>query len=294
MRSALSVKFLELYQELKNFYLDNFLLVLEETSFSYSPRQMQEAILYSLEAGGKRTRPVLALEAGRVHNLDEKKSLAIAVAIEMVHTYSLIHDDLPAMDDDDLRRGKPSSHKKFGEDVAILAGDAMQALAVEICAINKISCEAIAYLAKSMGIAGMVGGQYLDVMSSTENNILYLKKMHAMKTGALFQTCTVMPVLESGNIKNLIEIEKWTLDLGTLFQIADDILDREGDSKQMGKSVGKDEQLNKLTYVEVFGLDGAKEKLESMRNQLREQAIILFPNSITYQQFPDFVSARDR
>jgi geranylgeranyl diphosphate synthase, type II len=238
---------------------------LERLRFSAAPATagLEEAMRYSLLAGGKRVRPVLALATARALGADPEGFLSVACAIELIHTYSLIHDDLPAMDDDGLRRGLPTSHVKFGEDVAILAGDGLFAEAV------RLFCEqpgeparvlaALGELAAATGADGMVGGQYVDVVGS-EADAEGLRALHALKTGRLIAASVgVVLILEDLGEPETIPYRRFAGELGVLFQIVDDILDVTESDEQLGKPHGSDERHGKLTYVSLFGLDRARE-----------------------------------
>ncbi|MBS1884742.1 MAG: polyprenyl synthetase family protein [Actinobacteria bacterium] len=238
---------------------------LSDLRFSPAPRTagLEEAMRYSLLAGGKRVRPVLALATARALGAPPERFLPIASAIELIHTYSLIHDDLPAMDDDDLRRGQPTSHKRFGEDVAILAGDGLFAEAV------RLFCEqpgdparvlaALRELAAATGVDGMVGGQYVDVIGA-ELDAAGLRELHALKTGRLISASVcVVPILEGTGESETLIYRRFADELGVLFQIVDDILDVTESDERLGKPHGSDERHGKLTYVSLFGLDRARE-----------------------------------
>jgi geranylgeranyl diphosphate synthase type II len=238
---------------------------LDRLRFSYAEATagLEEAMRYSLLAGGKRVRPVLALATARALGADPEPLLPVASAIELIHTYSLIHDDLPAMDDDVLRRGLPTSHVKFGEDVAILAGDGLFAEAV------RLFCEqpgeparvlaAMRELAGATGVDGMVGGQYVDVVGA-EDDAEGLRALHALKTGRLIAASVgVVLVLEGLGERETIPYRRFAGELGVLFQIVDDILDVTESDEQLGKPHGSDERHGKLTYVSLFGLDRARE-----------------------------------
>ena len=224
---------------------------------------LEEAMRYSLLAGGKRVRPVLALATSRALGADPERFLPVASAIELIHTYSLIHDDLPAMDDDALRRGLPTSHVKFGEDVAILAGDGLFAEAM------RLFCQqpgdparvlaALAELAGATGVDGMVGGQYVDVIGA-EGDAEGLRALHALKTGRLIAASVgVVLILEGLGESETIAYRRFAGELGVLFQIVDDILDVTESDEQLGKPHGSDERHGKLTYVSLFGLSRARE-----------------------------------
>jgi len=232
-------------------------------STSAATTGLEEAMRYSLLAGGKRVRPVLALATARAFGADPERFLPVACAIELIHTYSLIHDDLPAMDDDELRRGLPTSHVKFGEDVAILAGDGLFAEAM------RLFCEqpgdpqrvlgALRELAGATGVDGMVGGQYVDVIGA-ESDAKGLRALHALKTGRLIAaSVNVILILEGASEPETMPYRRFAEELGVLFQIVDDILDVTESDEQLGKPHGSDERHGKLTYVSLFGLERARE-----------------------------------
>jgi geranylgeranyl diphosphate synthase, type II len=224
---------------------------------------LEEAMRYSLLAGGKRIRPVLALATARALGADPSSILPVAAALELIHTYSLIHDDLPAMDDDDLRRGMPTAHVRYGEDVAILAGDGLFAEAVRLFCAQPGEpgrvLTALGELAGATGVDGMVGGQYVDVTGS-ELDAEGLRALHALKTGRLIAASVgVVLVLEGLGEPETIPYRRFAAELGVLFQIVDDILDVTGSDEELGKPRGSDERHGKLTYVSVFGLERARE-----------------------------------
>jgi geranylgeranyl diphosphate synthase type II len=220
---------------------------------------LEEAMRYSLLAGGKRIRPVLALATARAIGRDAESVLPLAAATELIHTYSLIHDDLPAMDDDDLRRGRPTNHRVFGEDVAILAGDGLYAEAFRLVLGEQAGAPAhvlaaVAELAAATGVTGMVGGQYLDVAAGATTD---LRRLHALKTGRLIGASIECVLLVHGE-----EVDgpwhAFASELGVLFQIVDDILDVTGTDDDLGKPQGSDERHGKRTYVSEFSLEGAR------------------------------------
>jgi geranylgeranyl diphosphate synthase type II len=224
---------------------------------------LEEAMRYSLLAGGKRVRPVLALATARALGAEPGGFLPVACAIELIHTYSLIHDDLPAMDDDQLRRGLPTSHVKFGEDVAILAGDGLFAEAMRLfCeqpADPRRVLAALRELAAATGVDGMVGGQYVDVVETTAD-AEGLRALHALKTGRLIAaSVNVILLLEGAAEPETMPYRRFAEELGVLFQIVDDILDVTESDEQLGKPHGSDERHGKLTYVSLFGLERARE-----------------------------------
>lgn len=229
------------------------------------PSKMQEAMAYSVFAGGKRLRPALVLAACEMFKGNIEKALPFACAIEFIHTYSLIHDDLPALDNDDFRRGRLTSHKVFGEDLAILVGDALLSYAFEIMADaceDKASIEATRYITYAAGAKSMVAGQWVDVSSNGVNidfdkmEYIHLNKTAAMIIGAI----KAGAVCGGADKKDTDIISEYAKEIGYTFQIVDDILDVEGDSEELGKKIGSDQSNEKTTYVTLFGIDGAKEK----------------------------------
>jgi len=241
------------------------------------------AMRYSLLAGGKRIRPALLLECyqtcgGTESGLANVETIMpAALAIECIHTYSLIHDDLPCMDDDDLRRGNPTCHKQFDEATAVLAADALQALAFELLASANIDsnlrCKLIHSLALASGCQGMVGGQVLDMQAESDSegmDLLAVERIHLHKTGALLcWCCEAGALLANASEKQFQACSRYGKSVGLLFQIADDILDTTASSVALGKSAGKDEAQNKATYVSVLGLQRARE----LANEMHELAI---------------------
>jgi geranylgeranyl diphosphate synthase type II len=222
---------------------------------------LEEAMRYSLLAPAKRIRPVLTLATAKAIGRPPEEVLPLAAAIEMIHTYSLIHDDLPAMDDDELRRGKPTCHVAFGEDVAILAGDGLFAEALRLALdqtgepANVIA--AIREIVTAAGTHGMVGGQFLDVAGADQAD---LRHLHELKTGALIAASVgAVLALEGLDGPATIPFRRFAAELGVVFQIVDDILDVTGDEAELGKPRGSDERHGKSTYVSVFGLDRARE-----------------------------------
>jgi geranylgeranyl diphosphate synthase, type II len=239
---------------------------------------LEEAMRYSLLAGGKRIRPVLALATARALGLDHADVLPLAAAIELIHTYSLIHDDLPAMDDDELRRGQPTCHRVFGEDVAILAGDALYAeafrrlLSQQRAAPERVLAAA-AELAFATGVNGMVGGQYLDVCwgaAGRSGDPLELRHVHELKTGRLIGASVSCVLLLVGADEHVtISFRRFAAELGVLFQIVDDILDVTGTDAALGKRSGSDARLGRHTYVSEFGIDRASELAAEAHNAAR-------------------------
>jgi geranylgeranyl diphosphate synthase type II len=231
---------------------------------------LEEAMRYSLLAGGKRIRPVLALATARALGREPREVLPLAAALELIHTYSLIHDDLPAMDDDELRRGRPTCHVRYGEDVAILAGDGLYAEAFRHV-LSEQSGEAahllaaVCELAAATGVNGMVGGQYIDVRGLVDGGAASLRRLHELKTGRLIGASVECVLLLYGvddrgaGGTTLTSFRSFAAELGLLFQIVDDILDVTGTEDSLGKPQGSDERHGKLTYVSSYGLEGARE-----------------------------------
>jgi geranylgeranyl diphosphate synthase type II len=214
--------------------------------------------------GGKCLRGFLVMEAAALHDVPDELSVAAAAAIEAMHAYSLIHDDLPAMDDDDLRRGRPTCHKLFGEDTAILAGDALFAEAMRLVAERQTGGPAVQVgilleISRATGVGGMVGGQYLDLKDAGRESASALRRVHALKTGRLM-SCAVHCALVLTRPEPAIDaaLRRFARELGLLFQIVDDILDVEGSEADLGKAVGADARMGKVTYVSVHGLEGAR------------------------------------
>jgi geranylgeranyl diphosphate synthase type II len=236
--------------------------------------RLTEAMRYSLLAGGKRIRPVLALATARGRGADPAVVLPTAAALELIHTYSLIHDDLPAIDDDTLRRGRPTCHVAFGEDVAILAGDGLFAEAFDLVLARQGGAPgtvlaALSEIAAATGVQGMVGGQYMDVAgeATTDDD---LRTVHALKTGRLIEAAVVCGALLSG-AEDAGPYRAFAAELGLLFQIVDDILDETGAVDELGKSVGKDRAMDKVTYVSRFGMERAAELADEARDRARER-----------------------
>lgn len=237
-------------------------------------QKVADAMQYSVEIGGKRLRPILALEFCKLCGGNIADALPFACALEMIHTYSLVHDDLPCMDDDDYRRGKESCHKKFGEAYAVLAGDALLTYAFQIASDAGVDDHTIVKctraLANYAGIYGMVGGQTLDLANeeSSEVTVERLAETDKLKTGALIRcACELGCNAAKANNAQYEAAKAYAENLGIAFQIVDDILDVTGDEATLGKAVGSDETNGKATYVTLLGLDGAKAKAEELTNK---------------------------
>ena len=232
--------------------------------------EVVKAMKYSLSNGGKRLRPVLCLEFARACGADRFDALDFACAVEYIHTYSLIHDDLPCMDDDDMRRGKPSCHKEFGEATALLAGDALLTHAFQILAGAELDDKKIALacglLAQNAGVQGMVGGQVIDLKYESETpDLPQLLSVHRLKTGALISAACLLGCIAAGaDDEKIAAASAFAYDLGVAFQIKDDILDVVGSTEALGKPVGSDAENNKTTYVTVRGMENAQKDVEML------------------------------
>ena len=237
--------------------------LLPQSNIAYS--SVVNAARYSLLLGGKRIRPIILLEFCKLCGGNTDDAIDFAVALEMIHTYSLIHDDLPCMDDDDIRRGNPSCHIKYGEDIALLAGDSLLTEAFRIVAKSKTPCErivkAVEYLSSLSGIHGMIGGQVLDLKFENSNpDADELLEMYSKKTSCLLIAASSLGCIAAGkmNDKTLFNAKAFALNLGLAFQIIDDILDCTADEKLLGKPIGSDEKNGKSTFITIYGLEEAK------------------------------------
>ncbi len=253
---------------------------------------------YSTLDGGKRVRPGLCTAAFAMYADDWKPVLPIASAIEMIHCYSLIHDDLPAMDDDDLRRGRPTCHVAFGEDVAILAGDGLFAEALALVLGHQEGepahlLTAVRELVRAAGVGGMVGGQYVDVTATGDLNPAGLRRLHELKTGRLIGASVECVLLVSGwTGAATAGFRRFAAELGVLFQIVDDILDVTGDEAALGKPCGSDERHGRRTYVSVFGLDRARELAADSHSSALAALAACGPGTETLEQVTDYILTR--
>nr|WP_245629855.1 farnesyl diphosphate synthase [Domibacillus robiginosus] len=263
------------------------------------PDSLKEAMAYSLQAGGKRIRPMLLFAALETYGREAEAGLDVACALEMIHTYSLIHDDLPAMDNDDLRRGKPTNHKVFGEATAILAGDALLTYAFEVIARSPVyspeqAVELIRMLSFAAGPTGMVGGQVADMEGEQKKLSLgELEYIHHHKTGRLL----AFSVMAGALIGGADEMEKALLEtyarhIGLAFQIRDDILDIEGTEEEIGKPVGSDESNEKSTYPSLLTMAGAKKKLEEELQEAQSALASLKRPAPLLEAFADLIAKR--
>lgn len=265
-----------------NLMLQNYITIIEEKLFSYnrindrnrSQKNILEAMDYSLSAGGKRIRPVLVLEFCRLCGGKEENALPAACALEMIHTFSLIHDDLPCMDNDDMRRGKPSCHKKYGEALALLAGDALENLAFQVIAESSensasTNLKLIQELTSAVGVEGMIGGQVIDMENEggpSTKEIIH--KMYSYKTGALLRAACRMGCIVAGVDEETLALATlYAENVGMAFQIVDDILDVVGTEADLGKPIGSDLKQGKTTFVSLFGLEKSKAMAEELTNE---------------------------
>ncbi|HWP50364.1 MAG TPA: farnesyl diphosphate synthase [Clostridia bacterium] len=262
-----------------------------------------EAMRYSLLGGGKRIRAVLAIEFCKAFGMPGELAMPAACALEMIHAYSLIHDDLPCMDDDDMRRGKPSNHKQFGEDLAVLAGDGLLTLSFEVMSSEATqrllgadcALALVRTLSQAAGEYGMLGGQVIDVLS--EGKSLALSQHHnmvAMKTGALLCAAVHCGCIAAG--ASVIQTElalDYAQKIGLAFQITDDILDVTGDSAILGKNTGSDEKANKITFVSLLGLETAQKKAAELFASARQDLIELFPENTFLPALTDLLAHRN-
>lgn len=263
-------------------------------------KELRESMKYSLTAGGKRLRPALILEGYRLFKPDYEKALPFACAMEMIHTFSLIHDDLPAIDNDDLRRGKPTNHKVYGESTAILAGDALLNKAYDILSSDLSNGENVDNKIKAFNIFtkavdNMIKGEFVDIdlegKKITEEQLMY---MHNNKTGALIKGSLLIGAILAGAENNALNIlEEYAEIIGVNFQIKDDILSETGDEKILGKPIGNDKIRGKCTFVTLFGLEEAKEKLEKYTQKAVEKIKELDLDTEFFAELAIFIKERE-
>ncbi|MFC2948215.1 polyprenyl synthetase family protein [Virgibacillus sediminis] len=264
------------------------------------PQRLKESMLYSLEAGGKRLRPILLLASYEAYNGKGDKALSAAAALEMIHTYSLIHDDLPAMDDDDLRRGKPTNHKVFDEATAILAGDALLTFSFEIILDDPLldSEEKVTLtraLTHASGAAGMVGGQIKDMQAEkTPITLDEMETIHDLKTGELLKFAVFAGAyLGRADKEQLAHLQRFAYYLGLIFQVQDDILDVTGNEERMGKAVGSDESNEKSTYPKILGLEGAINKKSTYVKKAQNSLKNAGADGTLLEMLINYISERD-
>ena len=263
--------------------------------------RVQEAMRYAIHVGGKRMRPFLVLETSALFGAPKERALRAAAAIEMVHTYSLVHDDLPCMDDDDLRRGQPTAHKKFDEATAVLAGDALLTMAFEVLAEAathpnaEVRCRLSARLARAAGSEGMVGGQMMDIVAPQhEFGPEEIARLQRMKTGALFEfSCEAGPILAEAGPDAEARLRAYAHDLGLAFQIADDLIDATSTTERAGKAVGKDAEAGKATFVSLMGVEGARREALRIAERAASAVEPYGPAAEVLRRFPAFLVQRD-
>ncbi len=284
-------KYADSFEEALNiFYSD------KDTSY----RIVLDAMSYSLRLGGKRLRPYLLRQFYTLCGGENSDSINFEVAIESIHTYSLIHDDLPCMDDDDMRRGKPSCHKKYGEAYALLAGDGLLTEAFGIAAKTQnldstLVVKALRVLSDLSGVRGMIGGQTVDLLSEDKTvGEEVLREICALKTGALIKAaCTIGCILANASEEEILAASKYADCLGLAFQIEDDILDCIGDEQKLGKPIHSDENNNKSTFVTVFGIENCKEKVSTLTEQAKDALSIFGSKANNLKALADFLCNRD-
>ncbi|KXI27414.1 (2E,6E)-farnesyl diphosphate synthase [Paraglaciecola hydrolytica] len=289
------------YQQQVSHAVNSYLVDVIERLPEHAP-QLKQAMRYALLIGGKRMRPFLTMACGEMIGLKAADLLGPAAAIEAIHAYSLIHDDLPAMDDDDLRRGQPTCHIKFDEATAILAGDALQTLAFEILCHCELSdktqakrIDLVKILSQAAGYSGMCGGQAMDLAAT--NQLIdqqQLESLHSKKTGALISACVsmVMALTDDVSTENNMHMQRYAQLIGLAFQVQDDILDVTSDSATLGKPQGSDQALNKSTYPALLGLEQAKAYLYDLHQQALQALHALPYNTQMLESFTDFIIQR--
>jgi len=265
------------------------------------PEKIYESMRYSLMAGGKRLRPILCLAATELLGGARASAMPTACAMEMVHTMSLIHDDLPAMDNDDFRRGKPTNHKIYGDDIAILAGDALLAYAFEFIATQTkgIPAErilkAIAHLGHAVAATGLVGGQVVDLECEGKSDVTAetLTFIHIHKTAALLESCVICGALLAGaNDTDITRLSTYANNIGLAFQIIDDILDITSTSEQLGKTAGKDLAAQKVTYPSLWGIETSQQKAQELVEQAKAQLVSYGDAALPLMAIADYITAR--
>jgi farnesyl diphosphate synthase len=262
--------------------------------------RLHEAMRYAVLGGGKRLRPFLVAATGALFDVPERAATRAGAAVELIHAYSLVHDDLPAMDDAALRRGRPSCHRAFDEATAILAGDALQALAFEVLARDGYGadaaqrCALLQGLARAAGPLGMCGGQMIDLLAERRTlSLAEVRELQALKTGAIIAfCCEAGAVLGRAAAEERAALAAYAADLGLAFQIRDDLLDLEGDSAVTGKDAGRDSEVGKATFVRLLGEDGARAKLAALRREALGQLDIFGDRATVLGQLFDFVIDR--
>jgi geranylgeranyl diphosphate synthase, type II len=267
------------------------------------PETIYESMRYSLLAGGKRLRPILCLATCEMLGGTIEMAMPTACALEMIHTMSLIHDDLPAMDNDDYRRGKLTNHKVYGDDIAILAGDGLLAYSFEYVARATQNVppqqvlQTIAHLARAVGAAGLVGGQVVDLQSEGKSDVTVetLTYIHNHKTGALLEACVVCgAILAKATAEEIAKLSRYAQNIGLAFQIIDDILDITATQEQLGKTAGKDLQAQKVTYPSLWGIEASKTQAEELIKSAKAELSSFGTAAVPLLALADYITNRDR
>jgi farnesyl diphosphate synthase len=264
--------------------------------------RVQEAMRYAVFAGGKRLRPFLLVQSAGLFGVPPQRALRAAAAIECVHTYSLVHDDLPCMDDDDLRRGRPTTHRAFDEATAVLAGDALLTIAFEILAgadthpSGDVRARLVSELARAAGSNGMIGGQMIDIEAPAHDfgsdDVILLQRL---KTGALFEFCCVAgPILGQAGVEHEKRLRAYARDFGLVFQITDDLLDVLSTTEKTGKAVGKDAKQGKATLVSLLGIERARERAEALANSASQSVASYGDKAAMLEALPIHLLNRER
>lgn len=265
------------------------------------PEKIYEAMRYSLLAGGKRLRPILCLASCELAGGTTSMAMPTACALEMIHTMSLIHDDLPAMDNDDYRRGKLTNHKVYGDDIAILAGDGLLTYAFEFIATKTENVppqqvlQTIAYLGRAAGAGGLIGGQVVDVESEgkTDVSLETLNYIHAHKTGALLEACVICgAILASASEADLQRLSRFAKNIGLAFQIIDDILDITATQEELGKTAGKDVQAGKVTFPSLWGIEESRRQASQLVADAKDQLAVFGSKALPLLAIADFITSR--
>ncbi len=290
--------------------MTDYIKMTEQALYDYLPdlncreKQLVESMNYSLEAGGKRVRPNLVFNFNELCGGNAEAAVPFACAVEMIHTYSLIHDDLPCMDDDDMRRGKPSNHKVYGEDIALLAGDALQSLAFEIMTSEKAiagssavaCCKAVNTLSAYCGATGMVGGQVIDLINENKSApIEVLREMDYKKTACLIKAACELGCISADADENLIKAaSKYGECIGIAFQIQDDILDVVSTDEELGKPVGSDSENAKSTYVSLLGIEECRKLVAELTDKAKNALMAFNGDTKALCDFADYLASRTK
>ena len=277
-----------------NFFLNKYLS-------KFNSSELIVSMKYGLFSGGKKIRSKIIFDVGKIFKVNNKELTTLAASVEAIHAYSLIHDDLPCMDDDDLRRGKPSTHKKFGESTAILAGNSLLATAFQILSDNsfkvedKIKSNLIHFLSKCSGQIGIAGGQYLDLNYEKKKvSLSKILNMESKKTGKLFEFCCVAPLIIKKNKTNLKSFSKIGKDIGLLFQIIDDLIDFKGKTKSVGKKTNKDLKKGKATIISLLGYENAVKYTQRLKKNIFKSLKIYSNNANELRETIEFIIERKK